>query len=82
MCQGSSPFGLGKERRQVVWGQHEERTLRLDCRLLHGQNKIRARAHIPHIEECGVTSLFQLPGEPHCPGTVGMGIADEKVYHR
>jgi hypothetical protein len=59
-----------------------QRGLRLDCRLLHGQDKICARAHVSHVEERGVASLFQLPGEPRCPGAVGMSIADEKVDHR
>src|SRR5947209_15855321 len=74
------PFWLRVKRVQIIGGKDSDGLLRLDSGFLHLQNEIGAREEIPRLDDDGIACLFQLPGDPLGPLSVGFIITDEKVF--
>jgi hypothetical protein len=66
--------------RSEVGGRDQRQcTVRLLQGILHAGHEVVARLEVLGLDDHGVSSVFELPGDPLGPGPVGAGVADEEV---
>src|SRR5262249_1918495 len=76
------PFGAAVYGFQVVRRQHRNRALCVAYPVLQALDPVGARHEVPRLYQHSMAVLLQGPGDPFRPGTIGLGVGDEKVPAR